>query len=117
MPFSKKKPAKKPAQNPRLKLVDDIMEDMEILLPPIESGRKDGFEMIEHNDAIKRLWEIAHELPAFVVGAENVARRERWYTKFDNQVRVAAGFRKGGKKNVEAWDRVQTNLRTLKATH
>ncbi len=106
------KPKKTPV-NRRSALVNDIMRGMEQLLPPWESGTRDGFSVVEHPEALKALWKIANKFPPISVGSANIANRRSFYKEFRAALQAKGGFRKGGAANAKIWDKVLADLKTL----
>ena len=105
-----------PAANARTAILLEIMDEMATLLPPVESGKKDGFEVVDHPKALKDLWKVANRFPPISASAGDAAARRKFYADFKQAVKFAGGFRKGGFENAKAWDRVQTKLKQLEAT-
>ena len=92
------------------------MLDFEKLIPPWESGVKDGFAIVEHPDALKEVWKVANAFPAISVGSANADARRRWYGRFRNVIKVQGAFRKGGRESNRLWSSIQENLTRLEAT-
>ena len=110
-------PKPKPSSvNARVALVKEIMDDFAILIPPVESGRKDDFEMVDHPIPLKKLWEVANEFPPLSVSESRRSERIAWYAKFRKAVSTQGAFRKSDKRSIELWDRIQSRLNTLEAT-
>lgn len=110
------KPKKTPV-NHRAEILNEVMRGMEQLLPPWESGSKDGFEMVEHPDALKDLWKIANKFPPISLGVENASKRRAFYREFSQAVKTKGGFRKGGATNAKIWSKVQSDLKKLEETN
>ena len=109
-------PKKPPKIDARSALVNDIMRDCEKLFPAVESGRKDGFEMVDHPEALRALWKVANRFPPIAVGDAHAGKRRVFYAEFRQALKVQGGFRKGGAANNQAWERIQANLKKLEAT-
>lgn len=115
MPKKKETGGRTPS-NPRTAIVLAIMADFEILIPPVESGKRDGFEHVDHPQALKDLWKVANRFPSISTNAADADKRRKFYADFKLAVKFAGGFRKGGFENAKLWDRIQTNLKKLEAT-
>ena len=105
-----------PAANARLELVLQIMDDLSIILSPVETGKKDGFEVVDHPEALKDVWKVANDFPPISTGAGNADRRRQFYSRFRNIIRVKGAFRKGGTENNKLWNIIQAKLSQLEAT-
>ena len=113
MPKKKETGGRPQAANARTAIVLEIMDDMAILLPPIETTNKEGFEVVHHPVALQDLWKVANEFPPISEGVTFRSERLEFYEKFKKAVMAKAAFRKGNTNVNKAYDRIKQNLLKL----
>lgn len=114
MPKQKETGGRPQAANARTAIVLEIMDDMAILIPP-DSRSKDGFEVVDHPEALKALWKIANEFPPISVGKAFTEDRKEFFARFKRAVKAKGAFRKNTAANNKVWARVEANLFKLEA--
>ena len=103
-------------ENARVAIVEQIMVDFETMIPPIDSGTRDGFEHVDHPEGLKEVWKVANRFPPISVANRDRDSRAHWYAEFRQVLKVQGAFRKNTARNRELWDRIQSRLKTLEAT-